>query len=86
MNFLKYLLRCLMSGIAIADGHGDLVSSNRELGIGLLEILIGFVVFSIFAFKIFKKSKHPVLYSILATCGIIIIFAIACIVIELIIK
>lgn len=85
MNFLKYLLRCILSGISLIDGSGDLVS-GKEWVIGCLEIIIIGILFCIFAFKIFKNTKHPVLYSILVLIAIFIVFAILCIIIEFIIK
>lgn len=87
MKFLLYLLKCLPEGISAVLGHTDLVTNNIiKLIIGCLEVILIVGLYVFLELKIFYNHKHKIILSIVSLIGIILIFAIMCIIIEFIIN
>lgn len=86
MKFLIYLLRCIPNGISLIFGRSDLTSDSiKELLIGGLEIIVIISIYFIFYFKLYYNKKYRILWSILTTIGVLLMFALICIIIELLI-
>lgn len=86
MKFLKYILYCIWDTILLGNSRTDMINTSvKTISIGIISILIIGIIFTFFNIKVYKNKKLSVLYAILSTFGILLIFILLCICIEYIV-
>jgi len=81
MNFLKYLIYCIVDAITLGFGRSDLVDDSIDGWIGVACAAVLCAVFWI-TYAIFRKKKRAFLYSGIGVIIFVIVFCLSSILIE----
>lgn len=86
MSIVKYILRSLIAVISLALGGGVLDSTQYSLKeyifiyvLGVIILFILGLIFSFFAFKVFKNKSNKEVWGFVCTLGLFLVFCGICI-------